>query len=98
LPGPKGIPELAGRHMVVKENRNPDWVWRLKGVVRPAGKKKTFYCRAFDEAQVAKAGLKVTDSTSLDEHPDLIIWEGYLDKETNEARREKFVKPSSASH
>jgi len=98
LPGPKGIPELAARHMIVKEQqKNPEWVWKLKGVVRPAGKKKAFYCRVFDEAQVAQADVKVKDWTSLDEHPDLILWEGYFDKETNTARREKFVKPSSSS-
>ena len=96
LPGPKGIPELAGRHMVVKENKNPDWVWQLKGVVRPAGKKKTFYCRVFSEAQVAQAGIKVKDWTSLDDHPDLILWEGYFDKETNTVRHEKFIKPSNS--
>jgi len=98
LPAPKGIPELVGRHMVVEEKKNPDWVWKLKGVVRPAGKKKEFYCRVFDESQVAQAGVKVKDWTSLDEHPDLILWEGYVDKETNRARREKFVKPSTPSH
>ena len=91
LPGPKEIPELAGRCMVVQEKKDPDWVWRLKGVVRPAGK-KAFYCRVFDDAQAAKAGVKVKDWTSLDEHPDLILWEGYFDKETNTVCHEKFVK------
>ncbi len=83
LPGPTSIPELAGRHMVIEEKKDPDWVWKLKGVVRPAGKKKAFYCRVFDEAQVAQAGLKVKNWSSLDDHPDLILWEGYLDKKPN---------------
>ena len=98
LPGPKGIPDMAGRHMVVEEKKDPNWVWKLKGVVYPAGKKKAFYCRVFDEAQVAQADVKVKDWTSLDEHPDLILWEGYCDKETNTARREKFVNPSTSSN
>jgi hypothetical protein len=97
LSGPVGIPELAGRYMVVQEKKNPDWVWGLKGVVRPGGKNKTFYCRVFDESQVTQAGLKVKDWTSLDGHPELILWEGYFDKEMNTARPEKFVKPSDAS-
>jgi len=97
LPGPKGIPEPVGRYMVVQEKKDPDWVWKLRGVVRPADKKKTFYCRVFDESQVAQAGLKVKDWTSLDEHPELILWEGYLGKETNTARPEKFLKPSNSS-
>ena len=98
LPGPKGIPDLAGRYMVVEEKKSPDSVWRLKGVVRPAEEKKAFYCRVFDEAQTAQAGVKVKDWTSLDEHPDSVLWEGYCDRETNTARREKFVKPSTSSN
>jgi hypothetical protein len=98
LPGPRDIPDLAARHMIVEEKKDPDWVWKLKGVVRPAGKKKAFYCRVFDEARVAQAGVKVKDWSSLDEHPDLILWEGYFDKETNTMRREKFAKPSSSSN
>ena len=26
LPGPKDIPELAGRYMVVEDKKDPDWV------------------------------------------------------------------------
>ena len=98
LPSPKGVPELVGRYMVVEEKKNPDWVWALKGVVRPAGKRKAFYCRVFDEAQTSQVRVKVKDWASLDDHPDLILWEGYCDKETNTARREKFVKPSHSSN
>ncbi len=98
LPGPKGIPEMAGRHMVVEEKKDPNWVWNLKGVVRPTGKKKAFYCRVFNEPQAAQAGVKVKDWTSLDDHPDLILWEGYFDTETHTVRREKFAKPSSSSN
>jgi hypothetical protein len=97
LPGPKEIPEPVGRYMVVQEKKDPDWVWKLKGVVRPAGKNKTFYCRVFIESQVAQSGVKVKDWTSLDERPELILWEGYFDKETNRAWPEKFVKPSNSS-
>jgi hypothetical protein len=98
LPGPKGIPQPVGSHMVAQENKNPDWVWKLKGVVRPTDKKTAFYCRVFDEAQVARAGVKVKDWSSLDEHPDLILWEGYFDKETHVVRPEKFAKPSNSSN
>ena len=97
LPGPKEIPELAGRYMVVEEKKDPSWVWKLKGVVRPAGKEKAFYCRVFSEAQAAKAGVKVKNWSSLDDHSALILWEGYFDQKTNTVRREKFAKPSSSS-
>jgi len=98
LPGSQGIPEHAGRHMVVEEKKDPNWVWKLQAVVRPTEKKTAFYCRVFDVAQVAQAGVKVKDWTSLDEHPDLILWEGYFDKKTNTVRREKFIKPPNSSN
>lgn len=90
LPRPTGIPELAGRFLVVNEKKDPDWVWKLKGVVRPADKKKAFYCRVYDDAQAAQAGVEVKDWASLDKHPELVLWEGYFEKDTNIARREKF--------
>ena len=96
LPGPKDIPELAARYMVVQMKKDPDWVWKLKGVVRPTEKKGAFYCRVFDEGQTTAAGVKVKDWTSLDERPELILWEGYFDKGTLETRQEKFVKPSNS--
>ena len=92
LPGPKEIPELVGRYMVVAEKKEPDWVWKLKGVVRQVGKKE-YYCRVFDEYKSSQAKFKVINWTSLDEHPELILWEGYFNKETNEARAEKFERP-----
>ena len=95
LPGPKRIPVYVGRHLVVKENKDSNWVWHLKGVVRPTEKKSTFYCRVFDEAKAAQAGVKVKDWSSLDEHLDLILWEGYFDKGTHAARTEKFEKSAA---
>lgn len=95
LPGPKRIPDAVGRHMVVKEKKDSNWVWNLKGVLRPTEKKNAFYCRVFDEAKAAQAGVKVKDWNSLDEHLDLILWEGYFDKGTQAARTEKFAKPAA---
>ncbi len=91
LPGPKTIHHLPGRHMVTEEKKDPDWVWNLKQVVRPIGEKKAFYCRIFSEGQAAQAGVKVRNWTTLDEHPDLILWEGYYDEKTNNVRREKYA-------
>jgi len=89
LPKPKDIPDLVGRHLVVEMGKDPDWVWKLKSVVRqrPEGKKK-FDVRVFDEAQAAQKGVKVKDWTTLDEHPDLILYEGWFDKESMKAQLE----------
>jgi len=95
-PGPQDIPELVGRHLVVQKKKDPDWVWRLKAVVRKSPKgRKAFDVRVFDAAAVSKK-VKVKDYTSLDEHPDLILFEGWFDKESmtaelEEKKREKKV-------
>ncbi len=94
LPGPTGIPELAGRHMVVEMHKDPDYVWKLRAVNRPVGK-KDFYCRVFDDADLNKAKLQVKDWTSLDGHPELIVWEGYYDKNASTAKPGKFVESST---
>jgi len=84
LPGPQEIPELAGRHLVVAKKRDPDWVWHLKAVVRknPGRGKKAFDVRVFDEAQVAQKKARIEDWTTLDQHPDLILYEGWFDRES----------------
>jgi hypothetical protein len=93
LPRPKSIPRYVGRYMVLDEKRDPYWVWNLKGVVRPTEKESAFYCRVFNEAETKKAGVIVENWNSLDDHLDLIIWEGYFDLDTNTVRPEKFAKP-----
>jgi hypothetical protein len=95
---PKNIPELASRYTVAEEKKDPNWVRKLKGLVRSARKKKAFYRRIFDKAQDAQAGVRAKDWTWLGEHPDFIIWEDYSYKETNTVRREKFVKLSTSSN
>lgn len=90
LPGPKGIPELVGRHLVVELKQNPDWVWNLKGVVRPRSDgKDRFDFRVFDEAQVGARKVAVKNYTSLDEHPDLILYQGWFDKKTMKVQIEE---------
>jgi len=83
LPGPKGIPQAVGSHLVVELKQNPDWVWRLKGVVRPRSDgKDRFDFRVFDQAQVAVKKVTVEDYNSLDQHPDLILYQGWFDKKS----------------
>jgi hypothetical protein len=91
LPGPKDIVGMAGSYMVVSMKKEPDWVWKLKSVVRPVSK-KTFYCRVFDDNKTREAGVTVKDWSSLDEYPELILWEGYCDKETGEVQTRKFAE------
>lgn len=83
LPKPKDIPEPVGRYLVVELGKNPDWVWRLKSVTRPRPEgKDRFDVRVFDEVKTAAKNLAVRDYTSLDGHPELILYEGWFDKKS----------------
>jgi len=89
---PERLPQMVGSYLVVEAKKDPDWVWDLKGVVRPAQKKGTFYCRVFDEGAVNQAGVKVRDWDSLNEHLDLILFECYCNQDTHTVRPEKYLQ------
>ena len=94
LTGPKGLPYPVGRTMVVEKGENPDWVWSLKSVERPTeGKQHCFDVRVFDANATARKDMSVRDYTSLDQAPDLILYEGWYDKKSNQAVLEKGATP-----
>lgn len=94
LPKPKDIPEPVGRYLVVNLGKDPDWVWRLKGVVRQREESKdSFDIRVFDEAKVGQARVSVKDYTSLDAHPELILYEGWFDKKSMKVQVEEKKIP-----
>jgi len=94
LPGPKDIPEVVGRHLVVRLNKNPDWVWNLRAVVRPReDSKSAFDVRVFEASEVAARKVHVKDFTSFDEHPELILFEGRFDKKSMEVHVEEKERP-----
>ena len=83
LPGPKGIPEAIGRYLVAELKQNPDWIWKLKGVLCPrTDGKDRFNFRLFNKAQVKEKEIVIRNYTSLDEYPDLIIYQGWFDKKS----------------
>jgi len=86
LPGPKSMPEVVGRYLVVRLGKEPDWVWNLKSVSRPHPEEKNvFDVRIFDESQAGSKSVTVKNYHSLEEHPELILFEGWYDKKTMKA-------------
>jgi len=92
LSKPKDIPEPVGRYLVVYLGKNPDWVWELKSVVRRQAEKQRYDVRVFDEIQAR--GVSVRDYTTLDEHPELILFEGWYDKKSNTAHMQETLVPT----
>jgi len=90
LPKPKDIPELVGRYLVTELKQKPDRVWRLKAVVRPRSDDEDhFDFRVFDETQVAGTRVIVKNYNSLDEYPNLILYQGWFDKKSMKVQIEE---------
>ena len=94
LPRPREIPEAVGRHLVVELHKNPDWVWELKSVERPREDGKSrFDIRIFDQVQAFGMDAKIKDYTSLDNYPELILFEGWHDRKTRTINMEEKGGP-----
>ena len=71
---------------MVDLGQDPDWVWQLKGVALPReGDKDVFLVRVFSANDAAMKKVDVKNYRSLDEHQDLILFEGWFDKKTMQA-------------
>lgn len=83
LPKPKDINGIVGRKLVVDFSKDPDWVWSLKSVERPkTNEKSAFDVRVFNGNQALSKRVPIKDYNSLDDHPELILFEGWYDKRT----------------
>ena len=90
---PRELPQDVGRHLVVVQGLEPDWVWSLKCVVRSKDNSKSmFEIRIFSPETAAEHGVGVRDYISLDNHMELVLFEGWYDKETRKIQLERLLK------
>jgi hypothetical protein len=86
LPGPKDIPQLVGSYLVTEAKMSPDLVWKLKAVMMPRSNEKgAFDVRVYESSMVQRKDVKVIDYNSLDDHPDLVIFDGWYNTNTFKA-------------
>lgn len=93
LPGPMQIPQSVQRHLVAEHKMDPDLARILKAVVRRKGE-KAFDVRIFDESETLVKKVVVKDYTTFDEHPDLILYEGWFDDESKRVELQEKKKVS----
>lgn len=85
LSRPMDILQPVGQSLVITYKLNPDWVWSLKTVTRSytdAPHRVEF--RAYDPQEVSTIGLAVKNFYTLDQHHDMILYSGWVDKKTKE--------------
>jgi len=90
LSGPKDIPGLVQNYLVGERKMDAGIVKLLKAVVdKSATEGKAYNIRIFDESEALAKKVQVKDYTSLDERPDLIIYEGLFDEAAKQVKLEE---------
>jgi hypothetical protein len=92
LSGPKEIPGSVQNYLVAERKMDPDLVKLLKAVERKSTTGATFNIRVFDNSEAIAKNVQVKDYTSLDESPDLIIYEGWFDEGVKQVKLEEKKK------
>ena len=80
LSGPGDIPELVKKHLIDDKKLPESYSRFLKSVVRKMsaeGKEKAYSIRIFDPGDANAKRIDVKNYLSLDEHPDMILYEGW---------------------
>ena len=96
LPGPQAIPGLVQKHLVAERQMDPVFVRLLKAVVLKSATQETgLNIRVFDDTEALGKKVEVKDYTSLDEHPDLIIYDGWFDEGSKQVKLEEKKRVTS---
>ncbi|MFC1971729.1 hypothetical protein ACFLV0_07425 [Chloroflexota bacterium] len=90
LPGPSSIESILAAKLIVDLTQDPDRVWKLHSVVRRrSGGGERFDFRVFDMARVEATRVEVKDYTSLDDYPELMVYQGWFDTKSGEVHWEE---------
>jgi hypothetical protein len=83
MSGPKELPDALGIYLVTHEKRDPDWTWSLRCMLRRQPDKQSSYdFRVFNPIQEGIETIYIKDFSSLDHHPEFILFQGSYDKRT----------------
>jgi hypothetical protein len=93
LSGQRAIPGLVQNYLIAERKMDPDLVKLLKAVEHKSTTgEATVNIRVFDNSEAIARKVQVKDYTSLNECPDLIIYEGWFDEGTKQLKLEEKKK------
>jgi len=92
LSGPKEIPGPVRNYLVAERKMDSDLVKLLKAVEHKSTTGAGFNIRVFDDSEAIAKKVQVKDYTSLDEYPDLIIYDGQFDRGSKQVNLEEKKK------
>jgi len=95
LSGPRQVPSPVEKYLIAEYKIDPDLVLILKTVVRESHEEDGAYdIRIYDESEAIAKKIVIKDYTSLDQHPDLILFDGWFNdrsKHVELAEKKKFI-------
>jgi hypothetical protein len=87
--GPTDIPDVIQQYLVTEGQMSADLAKLLKAVLRKSKAEDTgFHIRLFDDSEAIARKVQVKDYSSLDDSPDLILYEGWLNAGTKQVKLE----------
>jgi hypothetical protein len=90
LTGPRDIPGPVQNYLVAEGKLDPDLVKLLKAVVRKGEiGEAPLHIRILDNSEAIAKKVQVKDYASLDEHPDLMLYEGWFDERLKQVKLEE---------
>jgi len=93
LAGPRDIPGPVQNYLVAERKMDPDLVKLLKAVIRKSETGEApLNIRVFDDSEAKAKKVQIKDYTSLDEHPDLMLYEGWFDERSKQVKLEEKKK------
>ena len=83
LPKPKELHQRVGIHLITQLKLDPDYVWMLLQASSPVeGSRNLVRFRVFNPLEARNRGVTVRNYRSLDDHLELVLYSGTLDKKT----------------
>ncbi len=90
LAGPRDIPGPVQNYLVAEKKLDPDLVKLLRAVIRKSEiGEAPLSIRVFDNSEATAKKVQVKDFTFLDEHPDLMLYEGWFDEGSKQVKLEE---------
>lgn len=88
---PKEIPGGAWGHLVSAHHIDVDTLskWRCVDLPGEANGQPVMLLRIFNPKTVQEKGVVIEGWATFDEHPELILFEGYLDRRNNASLEKK---------
>ncbi len=83
LPGPRQIPGVVEKYLIAEYKIDADIARILRSVIRRRQQaERAFDCRIFDQSEAEANEVKINDYNTLNQHPDLILYEGWFDEDS----------------